>query len=53
MNKLEKALAEVMEEDYVYIWLHTPNCALDGLAPIEVDESLIWGMIRTIETGEL
>ena len=55
MSRLQQALAGVMREDFVGIWLNTPNEAFDGLKPIESIErgevDRIWRMVYQLESG--
>jgi DNA-binding transcriptional regulator YiaG len=55
MARLQAALAGVMREDYVGIWLNTPNDAFQGLKPVEIIErgeiDRIWRMIYQLESG--
>lgn len=54
--RLLRALAEIMDEEFVREWLHTPNEAFDGLKPLEVVErgegDRVWQMIYRLRSGE-
>lgn len=55
LKRLQGALSEVVEPDYVGEWLQTPNDAFEGLKPLEVIErgetDRIWRMIYLLESG--
>jgi DNA-binding transcriptional regulator YiaG len=55
VSRLQRALAGVMQEDYVGTWLNLPNDAFDGLKPIECIErgeiDRLWRMIYQLESG--
>lgn len=55
LKRLQEALAEVVEPDYVGQWLQAPNDAFEGLKPLEVIErgetDRIWRMIYVLESG--
>ena len=55
LKRLQEALAEVVEPDYVGEWLQAPNDAFEGLKPLEVIErgetDRIWRMIYVLESG--
>lgn len=55
LQRLQRALANVINEDYVGEWLQSPNEAFSGLKPLEVIErgetDRIWRMIYQLESG--
>ena len=55
MVRLQHALANVMQEDFIGTWLNTPNDAFEGLKPLEVIErgeiDRVWRMIYQLEAG--
>lgn len=55
LQRLQRALAKVMQSDYVGAWIETPNAAFGGLKPLEVMErgesDRIWRMIYELESG--
>jgi DNA-binding transcriptional regulator YiaG len=55
LQRLTKALAEVMKKESLGIWLQTPNEAFDGLKPLEVidrgESDRIWSMIYFLRSG--
>ena len=55
LKRLQQALANVVQSDYVGDWLQAPNAAFDGLKPLEVIErgetDRIWRMIYLLESG--
>lgn len=55
IDRLQKALAGVMQPQFIGIWLNTPNAAFDGLKPLEIIErgevDRIWRMIYQLESG--
>ena len=55
IQRLQRALAQVMRPDFIGPWLRTPNEAFSGLKPIEVIErgevDRIWRMIYELESG--
>ncbi len=55
MARLQEALAGVMKEDFIGVWLNAPNDAFDRLKPIEIIErgevDRIWRMIYQLESG--
>lgn len=54
--RLLRALAEIMDEEFVREWLQTPNDAFDGLKPLEVvdrgESDRIWQLIYRLRSGE-
>jgi len=55
IQRLQKALANVIEADSIREWLDTPNPAFDGLKPLEVIErgeiDRIWRMVFLLDSG--
>lgn len=55
LERLHKALAELMPADRVADWLRTPNAAFGGRSPQEVVESgdldRFWRMIALMEAN--
>jgi DNA-binding transcriptional regulator YiaG len=55
MQRLQAALATVMQAEFVSEWLQAPNSSFDGLKPIEVVErgeiDRLWHMIFELESG--
>lgn len=55
IQRLERALAGLMEGDFICEWLQTPNKAFDNLKPLEVvqrgEARRIWRMIYQLESG--
>ncbi|MBX9677792.1 MAG: DUF2384 domain-containing protein [Gemmataceae bacterium] len=55
LQRLAKALVEVMKPDAMGSWLHKPNGALDGLKPLEVidrgETDRLWEMIYFLRSG--
>jgi DNA-binding transcriptional regulator YiaG len=55
LQRLTKALAEVMKTESLGTWLQTPNEAFDGLKPIEVIDrgeiDRLWSMIYFLRSG--
>lgn len=56
IQRLQAALARVMQSEFVGQWLQTPNPAFDGLKPIELVErgeiDRVWKMIYLLESGQ-
>ncbi len=56
LQRLQRALCEVMKKDSVPRWLGAPNRAFGGLKPIEVIErgeiDRIWSLIYRLKSGE-
>lgn len=57
LKRLLRALAEVVDEDFVAEWIETPNDVLGGLKPLEVIErgevDRIWQIVYALRAGEL
>lgn len=55
IQRLQLALARVMQADFVGTWLQTPNPAFDDFKPIEIVErgeiDRLWRMIHRLEAG--
>ncbi len=55
LKRLTNALAEILKEESLGSWLQIPNCAFDGLKPLEVIErgesDRIWSMIYFLRSG--
>ena len=55
LQRLMIALAEVIKEESVEMWLQTPNAAFDGLKPLEVidrgEADRLWAMIYFLRAG--
>ena len=55
MQRLQKALARVMDPEFIAEWLQTPNQELDNLKPLEVVErgeiDRLWRLIYYLESG--
>lgn len=55
MERLQRALAQVMDPSRIAGWLETPNAAFDEMKPLEVIErgqiDRIWRMIFYLESG--
>ena len=55
IQRLQLALARVMQADFVGTWLQTPNPAFEGFKPIEIVErgeiDRLWRMIHRLEAG--
>lgn len=55
LQRLQKALARVMDPESIGEWLETPNRAFDDLKPVEVVErgevDRIWRMVFLLESG--
>jgi hypothetical protein len=55
LERLTKALGEVMRESAIGEWLKTPNPAFDGLKPLEVidrgESDRLWEMIYFLHSG--
>jgi hypothetical protein len=55
LQRLQRALANDINEDYVGEWLQSPNEAFSGPTPLEVIErgetDRIWRMIYQLESG--
>ncbi len=55
MQRLQEALAEVIDPNYVSSWLEAPNPAFNNLKPLEVVErgeiDRIWQMIFELRSG--
>jgi hypothetical protein len=55
MERLQKALTEVMKAEFVPKWLESPNDAFQGAKPIEIIErgetDRIWRFIYYLEYG--
>lgn len=55
IDKLQKALGQIMKVDFISEWLDTPNEAFGNLKPIEVIErgetDRIWEMIFRLQSG--
>lgn len=55
LQRLQRALADVMEPSRIGEWLQTPGEAFDGLKPLEVIErgevDRLWRMIFYLESG--
>src|SRR5262245_37263792 len=49
LDRLQRGLARIMNEEFIGVWLQAPNDAFDGLKPIEVVErgetDRLWRMI--------
>lgn len=56
LQRLQKALAEIMKKDFIPQWLENPNKALGSLKPLEVIErgeiDRIWSLIYYLKSGE-
>ena len=56
LQRLHKALTEVMKKDFIAEWLENPNKALGGMKPLEVIErgeiDRIWNLIYYLKSGE-
>ncbi len=56
LERLLRALAEIVEENVVAEWLETPNEVLDGLKPLEAIErgevDRIWQVVYALRSGE-
>lgn len=56
LQRLHKALTEVMKKDFISEWLENPNQALGGMKPREVIErgeiDRIWSLIYYLKSGE-
>lgn len=56
VERLFDALADIMEPEYIGVWLKEPNPAFDGSTPLQVIErgegDQLWRMIYRVETGE-
>lgn len=56
LQRLQRALAQVMRRDFIPQWLEAPNKAFRGLRPIEVIErgevDRIWSLIHYLKSGE-
>lgn len=56
LQRLQKALSEVMKKDFIAQWLENPNKALGGFKPLEVIErgeiDRIWSLIYYLKSGE-
>jgi transcriptional regulator with XRE-family HTH domain len=57
VERLLRALAEVVRTEAIAGWLETPNEAFDGLKPVEVtergEEDRLWRMIYFLGSGTL
>ena len=55
VEHLRKALAEIMQSDFIPEWLETPNEAFQGAKPIEIIErgetGDVWRFIYYLESG--
>ncbi len=55
LERLQQALATVVDPQYIGEWLQTPNDAFNGLKPLEVVErgqiDRIWRMVYVLESG--
>jgi DNA-binding transcriptional regulator YiaG len=55
LERLTKALGEVVRENAIGVWLNTPNPAFGGLKPVEVidrgESDRIWEMIYFLRSG--
>lgn len=55
LDRLTKALGEVMREEAVGRWLKTPNPAFDGMKPLEVidrgESDRLWEMVYFLRSG--
>ena len=55
IQRLQLALARVMQAEFVGTWLQTPNPAFEGFKPIEIVErgenDRLWRMIHRLEAG--
>ena len=55
LRRLQQALSNVIQPDYVGEWLQAPNDAFAGLKPLEVIErgetDRIWRMIHLLQSG--
>jgi len=55
LERLTKALSEVIRPDSLGKWLQSPNAAFDGLKPLEVIErgeiDRLWEMIYFLRSG--
>lgn len=55
ISRLQEALAEVIDPDYITEWLDIPNDAFEGLKPIEVIDrgeiDRIWHMVFFLRSG--
>lgn len=55
VDRLQRALAEVVQESHVGEWMQAPNPAFDGFKPIELIErgeiDRLWGMVYDLRSG--
>ncbi len=55
LQRLTKALSEVIKQESLGVWLKTPNAAFDGLKPLEVidrgESDRLWAMIYYLRSG--
>jgi DNA-binding transcriptional regulator YiaG len=55
LQRLTKALTEVIKKEALGPWLQTPNPAFDGLKPLEVidrgESDRLWSMIYFLRSG--
>ncbi len=55
LERLTKALSEVIKQEAIGAWLKTPNKAFQGLKPLEVIErgesDRIWSMVYFLRSG--
>jgi DNA-binding transcriptional regulator YiaG len=56
LQRLQKALMEIMKKDFIPQWLESPNKALGNFKPLEVIErgeiDRIWSLIYYLKSGE-